>query len=197
MEANPAPAGVSEIAKGARVTRPTVRRFLTGLTPAELEIMPSTGWPRYRLRRPDTFEDMLAAATADAPLDEALAGLHRIATAAGIFEDTWHAQSIGEVCDMIAAWCRQRHCHDLAHDHAHAAGLTTEDLHGPATYRAYETITAGQVLEELVPEQPGLVRPWRGTGQPLGQAAADADPGQPVRIHAPAGAWFPGEGWRP
>ena len=56
----------------------------------------------------DEFADALKAEADRAPLDEALAGLHRIATAAGIFEQTWQAASIGEVCDMIAAWCRGR-----------------------------------------------------------------------------------------
>lgn len=54
------------------------------------------------------FEDELAAAAEAAPLDEALAGLHRIAVAAGVLEETWQARSVGEVCDMIAAWCRWR-----------------------------------------------------------------------------------------
>ena len=38
-----------------------------------------------------SFEDELRAAAAAAPLDEALAGLKRIAEAAGIFEQTWQA----------------------------------------------------------------------------------------------------------
>lgn len=54
------------------------------------------------------FGEDLAAAEAAAPLDEALAGLHRIAAAAGVLEETWQARSVGEVCDMIAAWCRAR-----------------------------------------------------------------------------------------
>ena len=59
----------------------------------------------------DTPDDLLSALQAAAqqePLDEALAGLHRIANAAGIFRQTWTAASISEVCDMIAAWCRDR-----------------------------------------------------------------------------------------
>jgi hypothetical protein len=79
---------------------------------------------------PSSFEQQLAAAAKDAPLNEALAGLHRIANAAGIFAQTCQAQSIAEVCDMIAGWCQQRRAHDRAHDHAHAAGLTDADLHG-------------------------------------------------------------------
>lgn len=54
------------------------------------------------------FETGRWAAAADDQLNEALAGLHRIATAAGIFEQTWQAGSISEVCDMLAAWCRDR-----------------------------------------------------------------------------------------
>jgi hypothetical protein len=38
-------------------------------------------------------------------LDEALAGLRRIAAAAGIFEAAWQTRTVGETCDMIAAWC--------------------------------------------------------------------------------------------
>jgi hypothetical protein len=44
----------------------------------------------------------------DAPLDEALAALRRIADAAGIFPQTCEAASIAEVGDMIALWCAQR-----------------------------------------------------------------------------------------
>jgi hypothetical protein len=54
----------------------------------------------------DAFAADLRAAAADEQLDQALAGLHRIANAAGIFPQTWQAGSIGEVCDMLAAWCR-------------------------------------------------------------------------------------------
>lgn len=107
MEANPAPATISEIAKGAWVSRPSVNRFLRDLPPAELAVTGMPGKPRYSLIIPGSFDAMLAAeATAEAarmPLDEALAGLHRIAVAAGILEQTWQARSIAEVCDMIAA----------------------------------------------------------------------------------------------
>ena len=61
-------------------------------------------------RRPDdsSLDAWLAAAVESLPLDEALAGIKRIAEAAGIFEQTWQAGSIGGVCDMIAEWCRTR-----------------------------------------------------------------------------------------
>jgi hypothetical protein len=56
----------------------------------------------------DPFMTWLRAEAGRSQLDEALAGLHRIAEAAGIFPQTWDAGSISEVCDMIAAWCRVR-----------------------------------------------------------------------------------------
>jgi hypothetical protein len=71
-----------------------------------------TGSPGYRLRRPGPAEDRflaeLRAVAAEAPLDEALAGLYRIAQTAGIFDQTCEAQSIAEVCDMIAGWCGEQ-----------------------------------------------------------------------------------------
>jgi hypothetical protein len=55
-----------------------------------------------------TAGEMLAAVADGRQLDEALAGLRRIAEAAGIWQATWQADSIGQVCDMLAAWCRGR-----------------------------------------------------------------------------------------
>jgi hypothetical protein len=112
MAAHQEPANASQIARGAGVHRSSVRTFLDYLEPGELELTGLPGSPKYRLRHPDSFERMLAAeAVAEAarmPLDEALAGIHRIATAAGIFEDTWQARNMAEVCDIIAAWCAAR-----------------------------------------------------------------------------------------
>ena len=51
----------------------------------------------------ESLGELLTAAPGEAPLDEALAGLKRIAEAAGIFEQTWQARNLAEVCDMIAA----------------------------------------------------------------------------------------------
>jgi hypothetical protein len=141
-----------------------------------------------------SFEDQLAQAAADAPLNEALAGLKRIAEAAGIFEQTWQARSIAEVCDLIAAWCT---AHRSAWDDPQ---VMTADLResfqriwdsgGPwgvrREYRAAEDITAGQVVEEASRYMSGLVRPWRGSGQPLGQATADAAANEPVRLRRPS-----------
>jgi hypothetical protein len=56
----------------------------------------------------DRFIEELRAAAAEADRDEAFAGIHRIAVAAGLYGQTQRAESIGEVCDMIAAWCRSR-----------------------------------------------------------------------------------------
>jgi hypothetical protein len=56
----------------------------------------------------DPFAAELVAFEAGTQLDEALAGLKRIAEAAGIFQATWQATSITGVCDMIAAWCAER-----------------------------------------------------------------------------------------
>jgi hypothetical protein len=71
-----------------------------------------TGSPGYRLRRTEPVEDRflaeLRAVAAGAPLDEALAGLYRIAQATGIFAETCHAKSIAEVCDMLAMWCTEQ-----------------------------------------------------------------------------------------
>jgi hypothetical protein len=54
------------------------------------------------------WQQVLIMAAGDAPLDEALAGLGKIARAAGIFEQTWEAGSVTEVCDMIAEWADAR-----------------------------------------------------------------------------------------
>jgi len=59
-------------------------------------------------KRDDPFTAELCAEADRSQLDEALAGLHRIANAAGIFPQTWDAGSISEVCDMLADWCRGR-----------------------------------------------------------------------------------------
>jgi hypothetical protein len=47
----------------------------------------------------------LAAAAGGDQLGEAMAGLHRIAVAAGLYEATWAAGSVTEVSEIIAAWC--------------------------------------------------------------------------------------------
>jgi len=54
------------------------------------------------------FEQELSKAAADAPLDEALAALAKIAKAAGVWVATLEAQSITEVGDIIAAAVEDR-----------------------------------------------------------------------------------------
>jgi hypothetical protein len=105
METAPGPATIPEIARGARVSQPTVRRFIHGLGPAEVTIVARPGWPRYQLTSPRSFAGMLAAAAYDEQLTEAYTGISRIAKAAGITPATYAARSMAEVCDMIARWC--------------------------------------------------------------------------------------------
>jgi hypothetical protein len=178
MTAHQEPANASQIARGAGVHRSSVRTFLDYLDPGELELTGLPGSPKYRLRHPDSFERMLAAEAvteaARMPLDEALAGIHRIAAAAGIFEDTWQAESMAEVCDIIAAWCRAAR-RDLA--------LAEGDAPLPSEFRAAEQIVAGQAVE--VDPASGGVRVWRGGSGGLGRALAGADPGEPVALYPP------------
>ena len=97
-----------------------------------------------------SFEDDLARAAkvaGGAPLDEALAGLHNIAVAAGIFEDTCHAASIGEVADMIAAWCRARRGTDMRQAGRHLASLFEPD----AARRALDTYRAVLAVVPVTP----------------------------------------------
>jgi hypothetical protein len=54
------------------------------------------------------WQRVLIMTAAGGQLDEALAGLATIAKAAGIFEDTWQARSVTEVCGMIAEWADAR-----------------------------------------------------------------------------------------
>jgi hypothetical protein len=80
------------------------RQMLDSVPAGPAEVRLHTGPPRGT----GAFAADLRTAAADEQLSEALAGLHRVAEAAGIFEQTWQAGSIGEVCDMLAAWCRDR-----------------------------------------------------------------------------------------
>lgn len=52
---------------------------------------------------PASLGDLLAGIGDQPQLEEALAALHDIAEA-----QTWQAESISEVGDMLAAWCRRR-----------------------------------------------------------------------------------------
>jgi len=115
---------VGGIAHGAQCSVASVRKVLAELhKQAMLEISRArtapvdsdgrrTGSPGYRLKRAEPAEDRflaeLRAVAAGAPLDEALAGLYRIAQKAGIFDQTCEAQSIAEVCDMLADWCGEQ-----------------------------------------------------------------------------------------
>jgi hypothetical protein len=47
---------------------------------------------------------LILTAAGGAPLDDALAGLRRIAEAAGIFGETLDAGTVAEVCDILARW---------------------------------------------------------------------------------------------
>jgi hypothetical protein len=188
--------GVGAIAAGAGVSRPSVRKVLDRLkAEGRLDVgtVPAdpggdqrrTGWPGYRLKQPepDAFTAMVKAAAYDEQLTEAYTGIGRIAAAAGITLATYDAQSMAEVCDMIAAWCAE---------HRPAPPLI-------AGHRASEPIRAGQVLEF---DETGQVRPWRGTSNPIGSAATDAETNQPVSLPIPhdiadwVPRWYPGDGWR-
>ena len=126
---------VGGIARGAQVSAPSVRKVLAELKAAgrlEVSTIPATaagdqrrtGWPGYRLIRSAPVPDVWPAAglSGSELLGEALAGLHRIADAAGIFEQTWQAASVAEVCDMIASWCAARR-HAPADDGSLAAAV--------------------------------------------------------------------------
>jgi hypothetical protein len=105
-------------------------------------------------------------------LDEALAGLARIAKAAGIWEKTWQARSIPELCDMLAAWAAARTPPGTP------TGTVTE-------YRAAGRIDAGQVVEQ---PRAGLVRPLARGGRPAGTAVTSAVAGEPVYVRRPEAA---------
>jgi hypothetical protein len=190
MEAHQEPATVDTIRRGAGVAAPSVRRFLRSLDPGDLEITRTPGRPLYRLRRTGNFEDDLFASGQTAQLSQAFAGLHRIAEAAGIFGETLAARSIGEVADILAAWCAERrHAPPARGGLAEAVEKSNRRWDSSPTidYPAAQRITAGQVLEEY---PPGQARPWRGSAAVLGTAMADAAAGEPVPVRGPLG---PGE----
>lgn len=65
-------------------------------------------WPETSERPRDGLAELVEKTAGQEQLEEALAALHAIAEAQGQFPETWQAQSIGEVGDMLAAWCRRR-----------------------------------------------------------------------------------------
>jgi DNA-binding transcriptional LysR family regulator len=164
-----------------------------------------------------SFEDELRAAAHDEQTNELLAGLKRISDAAGITAQTYQAQSLAEVCDIIAGWCRRARAHDLAHDHAREARLSAEDLHGPPAdvidrltvrglteltrqpepssviggetreFLAAESVAAGQAVT-FIPES-GSVRLWRHGDPvpPFGIAVLSGGTGDHVPLLGPGG----------
>jgi hypothetical protein len=87
----PAAAVASALAELATATRVTeVAQYIDG------EGL-GTGWAPV----------VIMTAAGGAPLDDALAGLRRIAEAAGIFNKTLEAETVAELCDILAAWCEQ------------------------------------------------------------------------------------------
>jgi hypothetical protein len=113
---------IGGIARGSGgVSRESVRKVLDQLkAEGRLEIgiaaaddtgdQRRVGWPGYRIKPADplsAFDVMLAAAAYDEQLTEAYTGIGRIADAAGITLATYDAESMAEVCDMIAAWCAE------------------------------------------------------------------------------------------
>lgn len=71
-------------------------------------LWPAEGRPAAARGGDPTLGDLLAGMGEQPQLEEALAALHAIAEAQGQFQQTWQAQSISEVGDMLAAWCRRR-----------------------------------------------------------------------------------------
>ena len=65
---------------------------------------------------PDQLSVELQRISSEYRNDEAFAGIHKIARACGLFSSTMHAQSIGEVCDQVAAWCEQARSRERARD---------------------------------------------------------------------------------
>jgi hypothetical protein len=113
------------------------------------------------------------AGLAGSQLDEALAGIHQIAQAAGIFEQTWHATSIGEVCGMIAAWITDRRAEP-------------QPTGGVGMYRAAEPVEAGQQAGTWHGRDgDGLVRPYHDGDLRLGEAINPAPPGGMVWVRRP------------
>jgi hypothetical protein len=116
----------------------------------------------------ETFRRWAEQATGDAPLDQALAALHRIATSAGIFEKTWQAVSIAEVGEILAAWC-----------YARRPGLNRPSA-GVVELTASEPISAGSEVETHAVRD--LARLARGGGYYLGRALNDAAAGDLIYI---------------
>jgi hypothetical protein len=106
---------------------PPLVRELLALLPAEGEPFPAAerarwltaagaclallwpaGHPPAAAQDDLVMDELLKDTGGDEQLAEALAALHAIAEAQGQFTETWEAQSISEVGDMLAAWCRRR-----------------------------------------------------------------------------------------
>jgi Mn-dependent DtxR family transcriptional regulator len=170
---------VGGIAHGAQVSPATVRKVLAELhTAGRLEIRRGrtapvdgdgrrTGAPGYRLRRAgaatgDRFLTELLLASADAPLDESLAGLHRIAVRAGIFDQTCEATSIAEVCDMIADWCGEQR-------------ETVTHLR--------QLLATGQICDPCSERLAGTSGSGGASGWPIAGSTAAPPPPPDVRVH--------------
>jgi hypothetical protein len=169
---------VGGIAHGAECSPSSVRPFLAELyASGQIEISRArtapvdsdgrrTGAPGYRLRRPGPVEDRflteLRAVAADAPLDEALAGLHRIAVRAGIFDQTCEAASIAEVCDMIAGWCGEQR-------------ETVTHLR--------QLLATGQICDPCSDRLAGTSGSGGASGWPIAGSTAAPPPPPDVRVH--------------
>jgi hypothetical protein len=103
-------------------------------------------------------------------LDEALAGLARIARAAGIFEATWSGRTVTEVSEIIAAWCAARR-----------PGPSPAPPGSVVELRAWGNIDAGQDVAEH-PMAAGLVLPARPGERVTGAALTPAVANEPVYV---------------
>lgn len=114
--------------------------------------------------------EFMAAAAGEDQLDEAMAGLHRIALAAGLYETTWAAASVTEVSEIIAAWCKGRR----GQSYRPGGGGVMELMAGAALAAGQGVILAAN----------GLVFP-AGRGLPFGVVINPAGYGQQVYVRVP------------